>query len=128
MMGTIKTLYHVTLSKNLPSILQGIGISPGFSKGRLNRCYYVDKQHVEWAIAHCAARHHCDPFDLIVLRIKARAADFTGVNGHPFMFTQIVYKPYAVDSAVAWLKQSERVASMEALIEYGEIWPKQTPE
>jgi hypothetical protein len=121
-MGKIKTLYHVTHADNLASILEKGGIDPKFSKGKLRRAYYVEKAYVEWAMSHTCVKHHWAIENLVILRIKARAPDFSRMNWPGLLFTQIIYRPYAVDSAVAWLKQSERVAMLESIVETGEFW------
>jgi hypothetical protein len=124
--SSTKTLYHVTHSDNLKGILQGIGIDPDCATGRSARAYYVDKQSVAWAIAHVCAKHKCFPEHIVVLRIKAKARDFTRVVNKHIYFTQKVYRPYAVDGAHAFLIQDERMIAMMELIENGEFWTSDT--
>lgn len=49
-------LYHVSPTRNTVSISEH-GIDPSYSTGKLEASWYVSKNRVLWAIAHCSARH-----------------------------------------------------------------------
>lgn len=68
--------YHVTHESNIESIRQH-GLHPGFSRGRQASTWYVLRYKLEWAIAHIAARQHCDPSDLVVYRLWGNRIEFT---------------------------------------------------
>ena len=59
-------LYHVTLKKNLNSISSGI--DPVYSEGKVNVCWFAEREMLNWAIAHVARKRKVKMDDLIVLR------------------------------------------------------------
>jgi hypothetical protein len=124
MSSTLKVLYHCTSAENYLKIVATGGINPKYSKGKIKRCYYCDKEEIPWAISHSMWRHDWKVEQVMVLRIKAKAHDFCRAGRWPFWATQIVYSPFAVESAVEVLKRTERNIMLEEWLENGELWPK----
>lgn len=61
-------LYHVTLASNLESIAS-TGVDPEFSQGARKLSWWVTRDKLAWAIAHCSLRHDCKVNDLVVVSI-----------------------------------------------------------
>lgn len=61
-------LYHVTPRKNLESILAS-GVDPVFSQGARQVTWWVTRDRLPWAIAHCSIRHNCKVAELAVVSV-----------------------------------------------------------
>ena len=59
-------LYHVTPKVNLDGISSD-GIDPSYSTGKMNVCWFVEVEMIDWAIAHVARKRKVKMGDLIVL-------------------------------------------------------------
>lgn len=81
-------LYHVSPARNRASIARS-GIEPLFSQGKAQACWYVSPDRLEWALAHCSARHKVDVTQLDVYSVKTvklglvRANRYSGVFSSP---------------------------------------------
>lgn len=50
-----RMLYHVSPARNLDAILSQ-GIDPSHSRGKQARSWWVERDRLEWALAHVSAR------------------------------------------------------------------------
>lgn len=102
-----ETLYHVSPVSNRASIARS-GIEPLFSKGRLAACWYVSRDRLEWAIAHCSARHKVDVSKLDVYALKTAKMKRIRANKHQGIFNSPCRAvPYARVSALASIEGDE---------------------
>lgn len=62
--------FHVTLAKNADSIYRN-GIDPVFSQGKRQLSWFVTRDRLPWAIAHCSARHNVTVNELIIFPVPS---------------------------------------------------------
>lgn len=58
-------LYHVTPTEHIDSI-DGEGIDPSYSRGKLKASWYVNKQNIQWAILHVSLKYNVPVRDITV--------------------------------------------------------------
>lgn len=80
-------LYHVTPTSNLESILAS-GVEPELSKGARKLSWWVTRERLPWALAHCSIRHDIKVADLSVVSVyrplkKGRKTRWPGVMVSP---------------------------------------------
>lgn len=84
-MDRLITLWHITPAKNQESIMT-FGVMPSLSEGKRMWAYWVDEDHIYWAITHVCARRNLTPDALCVCLAAVEAnriikTCFRGVYG-----------------------------------------------
>lgn len=64
-----KIMYHVTLNRNVSSI-KDRGIDPSFSKGKLIVSWFVDFEHIQWALVKMSLKHKVPVSDMVIFEIN----------------------------------------------------------
>lgn len=71
----IVRLFHITPKYNMTAILKE-GVRPDKSRGKLPQSWFVDDEHIIWALAHVSARWSVSVDNLIVCFIDAPMQSF----------------------------------------------------
>jgi len=100
-------IYHVSPKKNRESILKS-GIEPLHSRGRLRACWYVSRDRIEWALAHCSARHGVSVDKLDVYIVESAKIPVLRRNKHRGIYNSPCrVKPYQMCKATDMIEGEE---------------------
>lgn len=92
-----RSMYHVTLTENMPSILKS-GIRPSVSRGGVYGAWYCDNRGVEQAIKHVARKRKCSVMDLSVCGVYDYTTCFIGCNNHYYVTVAVLFPVYVCNA------------------------------
>lgn len=109
-MTKTRTLYHVTLRKNIKSILKN-GLSPKRARTKYKSVWYVSKENVSWAIEHVVRRHNVrDKKQLVVIEATVKEQNiktnrWSGIYHSDENIKVTKQNLYSASSAEDWIKK-----------------------
>lgn len=101
-------LYHVTPAENIVNRFS-FKVDPAFSKGKIQRSWWVDADRLNWALAHCSARHQVDVRKLEIVMINADVDvwKFKRTRWPGVYTTDEIMTPARIVEAVRWLNTND---------------------
>lgn len=104
------TMYHVTPSYNVPSILTE-GIQPRYSEGKREASYYVTRNAIEWAILYVSAKRYLHVSELTVFTVEIPRYQLARCNHIHMYYTKGIFRPVNSNYAVSFINNLEEVQS-----------------